>query len=218
VGEFIMNDEELITAVREQRTKVHSTTPLEQIVSRGRAVRARRCIPGLAAGLAVVAGAALAVTTLLPGSHQARHQPTAQLAVWTVTKQADGTVRVTIPVTIGELRNPAGLQSTLRADGVPASVTAVGHENPSCRRYPAGPTLLHKVISFTFEVPRHPLQGSQASMPNPQLVAVILIHTSALPRSTGVQIASNFAQLSPTAARETVNRPGLVYASSQCTG
>jgi hypothetical protein len=213
-----MNDNELITVVRDSFAGVRTTTPVEQIVSRGRAVRARRRIPGLAGPLAVVAGAALAVITLLPGSHQASRQPTVQLAVWTVTKQSDGTVRVTIPVTIGELRNQAGLQSTLRADGVPASVTPIGQENPSCRRYPAGPTLLHRVISFTFEVPRHPLPGSQAKMPNPQMVAVILIHPSALPRGTGVQFASTFAQLSPTAARETLQRPGLVYASPQCTG
>jgi hypothetical protein len=213
-----LNDNELTTAVRKSVADVHTTTPVEQILRRGRAVRARRRIPGLAGALAVVAVAPLAVITLLPGSHQASHQPTGQLMVWTVTKQADGTVRVTIPVTIGELRNPAGLQRTLRADGVPASVTPMGQQNPSCRRYPAGPRLLHRVISFTFEMPRHPLQGSQADMPNPQLVAVILIHPSALPRSTGVQFASTFVQLSPTAARETVKRPGLVYASSQCTG
>jgi hypothetical protein len=212
-----MNDNELITVVRESFTGVHTTTPVEQIVSGGRAVRARRRIPVLAGTLAVAAGAALAVITLLSGS-QASHQPPAQLAAWTVTKQADGTVRVTIPVTVGELRNPAGLQSTLRADGVPASITPIGQENPSCRRYPAGPALVHRVISFAFEVRRPPLQGSQANVPHPQLVAVMLIRPSALPRGAGVQFASTFVQLSPTAARETVKMPGLVYASSQCTG
>ena len=61
-------------------------------MSRGRAVRARRRIPRLAGALAVAAGTALAVTTLLPGSDQAAQQPSAQLAAWTVTKQTDGTV------------------------------------------------------------------------------------------------------------------------------
>jgi hypothetical protein len=213
-----MNDNELITLVRESFTGVHTTTPVEQIVSRGRAVRARRRIPGLAGVSAVVAGAALAVTTLLPGSHHASHQPPAQLAAWSVVKQADGTVRVTIPVTIGELRNPAALQSALRADGVPASVTSIGHQNPSCRQYPARRALVHRVISLTFEVPRPPVQGSQANMPHPQRVAVMLIHPSALPGGAGVQFASTFVQLSPTAARQTVKMPGLVYASPQCTG
>ena len=45
-GEPIMNDDEVITAVRELRGKVHSHTPLEQIISRGRAVRTRRRVPG----------------------------------------------------------------------------------------------------------------------------------------------------------------------------
>ena len=101
-----MNDDELITAVREQRNKVPMTTPVEQIISRGHAVRARRRIPGLAGVLAVVAAAAFAVIALLPASHPASHQPGAQLAAWTVVKQADGTVSVTIR----ELRDPAGLQ------------------------------------------------------------------------------------------------------------
>ena len=102
-----MNDNELIAVVREQRNKVHMTTPVEQIINRGYAVRARRRIPGLAGVLAVVAAAAFAVIALLPASHQ----PGVQLAAWTVVKQADGTVSVTIR----ELRDPAGLQSRLRA-------------------------------------------------------------------------------------------------------
>lgn len=65
-----MNDDDLITAVRDSFTDVHSATPVERIVSRSRAVRARRRIPGLAAALAVTAAAVLAVTALLP-AHQA---------------------------------------------------------------------------------------------------------------------------------------------------
>jgi hypothetical protein len=65
-----MNDDDLITAVRDSFTEVHSATPVERIVSRSRAVRARRRIPGLAAALAVTAAAVLAVTALLP-AHQA---------------------------------------------------------------------------------------------------------------------------------------------------
>ena len=62
-----MTDDDLITLVREQRGSVQMTTPVEQIIGRGRALRARRRIPGLAAGaLAVAAVAALAVTALLP--------------------------------------------------------------------------------------------------------------------------------------------------------
>ena len=138
-----MNDDELITAVREQRNKVPMTTPVEQIINRGHAVRARRRIPGLAGVLAVVAAAAFAVIALLPASHPASHQPGAKLAAWTVVKQADGTVSVTIR----ELRDPAGLQSRLRADGVPASVNFSGQRNLSCQRYTAGIALINRVFT-----------------------------------------------------------------------
>ena len=40
-----MNDYELITVLREQRGTVPMTVPVEQIISRGRAVRARRRVP-----------------------------------------------------------------------------------------------------------------------------------------------------------------------------
>ena len=50
-----MNDDEVITAVREQRDKVHSHTPVDQIISRGHTVRARRRIPGAVTALAVAA-------------------------------------------------------------------------------------------------------------------------------------------------------------------
>ena len=43
-----MNDDDVITAVREQRDKVHSRTPVEQIISRGGVVRTRRQVSGAA--------------------------------------------------------------------------------------------------------------------------------------------------------------------------
>jgi hypothetical protein len=105
-----MTDEELITMVREQRTSVPMTIPVEQIISRGDTVRARRRIPGIAGALAAAAAAAIAVAALLPAGHQANRQPPIQLAAWTVVKHADGTV----VVTVRQLRDPAGLQRTLR--------------------------------------------------------------------------------------------------------
>lgn len=186
-----MNDTELITAVREQRDKVLMTTPVEQIISRGRAVRARRRIPGLAGALAVVAAAASAVIMLLPAGHPAGHQPGVQLAAWTVVRQAGGTVSVTIR----ELRDPAGLQSTLRADGVPASVTFSGQKNFSCQRYTAGLALINSVFTVQYA----------GGFP------VMVIHPSALPSGTGLQINPP----DQPAVRVAI---GLVYASPQCTG
>jgi hypothetical protein len=63
-----MNDEDLITAVRDSFTDVRSATPVELIVSRSRTVRARRRVRALTAALAVAGAAAVAVTSLLPGS------------------------------------------------------------------------------------------------------------------------------------------------------
>ena len=186
-----MNDDELITTVRESFTGIHSMTPVEQIVSRSRAVRARRRIPGLAAALAVAAGAAVAVTALLPASHQGS-QPGVQLAAWTVVKQTDGTVSVTIR----ELRDPAGLQRRLREDGIPASVTFSGQLPRSCQRYPMDSALINRVFT------------SRPAGRSP----VMIIHPAALPHGAGVEI-------SPPAQRLMMNVAiGLVYASPQCTG
>jgi hypothetical protein len=186
-----MNDDELITAVKQQRDKVLMTIPVEQIISRGREVRARRRIPGVAAVLAAAAAAAVAVTALLPASHPASHQPGIQLAAWTVVRQADGTVSVTIR----QMRDPAGLQSTLRADGVPASVSFFGPRSSACVPYPASLALINSVFTVR----------QAGSFP------VMVIHPSALPSGTGVQI-------NPP-ARPAVNvAVGLVHASPQCTG
>ncbi|HEV2377885.1 MAG TPA: hypothetical protein VGS19_37695 [Streptosporangiaceae bacterium] len=186
-----MNDEELLTVVRQQRTKLPMTIPVEQIISRGRVIRARRRIPGLATVLAVVAVAVLAVTTLLPSSHPRSPRPGIQLAAWTVVKHANGTV----DVTIRELRNPAALQAKLRADGVPASVIFGNQPNP-CQSY-GHPELLSKVITPS-TAPGQP-QGH---------AIVMTIHPSALPGSAGVQIITNLSNVGFH----------LVTASQGCTG
>jgi hypothetical protein len=184
--------DDLITLVREQRGNVQMDIPVEQIVSRGRALRARRRLPGLAAGaLAVAAAAALAVTTLLPAGHQPGRPLPAQLAAWTVTRQADGT----ITVTVRQLRDPQGLQRRLRADGVPASVTFFGHEPRACQRYPRMSAVLMAEIF-----------GGQG----PPLV----IHPKALPHGAGIQLSPlHHPHGAPIALAA-----GLVRATPGCTG
>ena len=122
-----MNDDALLTAVRETFAGVRMDTPPEQIVRRGHAVRARRRLPRVAGAVAAVAGTAVAVTALLPASHQ----PGAHLAAWTVARQGDDAILVTIR----QLTDPVGLQRTLRADGVRATVTFDDQQNPACRNY-----------------------------------------------------------------------------------
>jgi hypothetical protein len=201
-----MNDDELITAVRETVVGAQMRVPADQIVSRSRAIRARRRMTGAAGLLAVVAGAAVAVTALVPSSHPAGHQDTARLAAWTVTKQADGS----IDVTVRQWRDPARLQATLRADGVPAVVTPP--PNPACRPYPAGRGLLGRVARFHTPALR------------PASRIVLVIHPSALPGGAGLSIAIAPAMHQPPPGMKRAPRAvppvpiGLVHASQHCTG
>ena len=128
-----VNDNEVLRAVSDSLSGIPMPGPpdVEAIMARGRARRRRRLIPGVTGALALAAGAALAMTTLLPSGFQPSHPARAQLAAWTVAKQGDGGIRITIR----ELRDPAGLQRTLRADGAPVSVTFIGQPNPACQPY-----------------------------------------------------------------------------------
>ncbi len=200
-----MNDDELITAVREPFTAVHSATPVEQIVSRSRAIRARRRIPALAGTLAVAAGTALAVTALLPSGHQPTRPARAQLAAWTVVKQADGGIRVTIH----ELRDPAGLQRTLRADGVPVSVTFTGQSNPACQPYG---------LSGSPSQHRHLLGSMVTALPGHGNLRVLVIHPSAFPAGAGLAIAAGHPGQSPRGGGVELTIGPPVKASPQCTG
>ena len=194
-----MNDDELITTVRESFTGVHSATPVDQIVQRSRAVRARRFFPGVAAAAAVAAGAALAVSMLTPASHQS----TAQLAAWTVARQADGTVSITIR----QFRDPAGLQRELRADGVPASVIFnprlpagapfrdLFHvKNNPCQAYSGGQGQLLKVVRVGVRTRSGNDPPSRSSIP--RLCPAALASSSSPPPTPATRIAARSASRS----------------------
>lgn len=175
-----MNDNELSTMVRESVTDVHSATPIAQIISRGRAVRARRRTPALAGAGAVLAGTALAVTTLVPSGHPgvegSRHPgnplANARLAAWTVAKQANGD----IDITIRQLRNPAGLQRTLRADGLPVNVSFAGQSmTGSCQFYP----MSNNVLTAVAKTPSASRIGGGT---------LFVINPSALPAGAGLDM------------------------------
>jgi hypothetical protein len=230
-----MNDDELITAVRDSFTGVRSATPAERIISRSRAVRAQRRIPVVTAAT-VGAAAAVAVAVTLPASHAAASHPAAsrpasspgaQLAAWTVTRHADGTIQIRF---FGELRDPAALQATLRADGVPASVTYIGQQNPACQPFPdsGGPP------PSQFRSLGKPFLGPLSKVVPPfvnknlknQQDAVMVINPSALPPGAGLQIAV-MRGIPPGPAGpwpyqkgsgHPVTEVGLVKTSPQCTG
>ncbi len=203
--ELIMNDDELITAVKESVTGVHMDIPAGQIVSRSRAIPARRRIPALAGALAVAAGTAVAVPMLLPSGHRPSHPARAQLAAWTVVKQADGGFRVTIH----QLRDPAKLQRKLRADGIPVSVTFIGQSNPACQPYSfSGSSSQH----------RHLLDSMGTTLPGHGNPRVLVIHSSAFPAGAGLAIAAGHPGQSPRGQGVDLTIDPPVKASPQCTG
>jgi hypothetical protein len=231
-----MSDPDVLSAARDSLSAMPVASPpdVAAIMARGRARRhRRRLIPGVTGTLAVAAGAVLAVTTLAPASPRATAQAgrrpatTTHLAAWTVTKLADGNVSVTIR----ELTDPAGLQGTLRADGVPASVTLRNQQNPACRPYPGGtipsppqppPSLLRQVFPKPYGdlPPARPSRGwSAAPGPGspppaaspPAGQTVIVIAPSALPGNAGVQIEA-------THGARWIGPVQVVYASPRCTG
>ena len=187
----MMNDDTLLTAVRETFAGVRMDTPPEQIVRRGHAVRARRRLPRVAAAVAAMAGTAVAVTALLPASHQ----PGAHLTAWTVARQGDDAILVTIR----QLTDPAGLQRTLRVDGVRATVTFDDQQNPVCRNY---------------SKPSAALTNSVIGMPLGYHEPTLVIHPSALPADAGVQIAAGRLEHPKQGGLEF----GLAQASPECTG
>jgi hypothetical protein len=113
-----MNDSELLTAVREALPGIRLETTLKDTVRRGRTLRTRRRARGAAAiaGAAALAGF-VAVATVGAGATQPTSGKTT-LDAWSVTRGPGDTVTVTLR----QLYGPAGLQRTLRADGIPARV------------------------------------------------------------------------------------------------
>lgn len=195
-----------LTTARDSLTGVHMTTPLDTIVWHGRARRRRHRLTGLAGAAVVAVGAVLAVTALLAASHPASHQPRVQLAAWAVTRQAGGIIQVTLR----ELRDPAGLQAALRADGVPASVSFGNGQQTACRPYPGG----------GFTTSANPALINTVFPPSSGPGTAVAIRPSALPSGTGVLLA--FLQRSqpgvPPGVPVIAIEAAVVQASQQCTG
>ena len=201
-----MNDDELSSMVYESVADIHSSTPVDQIISRGHAVRTwRRRVPAAAGALVVAGGAALGVTAFAPSAHPAptaagkaaSHPAVVRLAAWTVVKQANGDINITIR----QLQHPAKLQATLRADGLPAHVSFSGNSDRVCRPYtPLSPNLAMGIYRFF---------DSNGSY-------VLTIDPSVLPSGVGVSISGDDQRL-PSGSFVPV-AIAAVHASRQCTG
>jgi hypothetical protein len=127
-----VNDADVITAVKASYAEIRMDVPLDAVVCRGRRLRAHRRLPGLAGAAGTVAALTLAVAALVPGSGRATapggSTGTGRLAAWTVVSQQDGGVRVALRG--AQIRDVAGLQDRLRADGIPARVARIGYLRP----------------------------------------------------------------------------------------
>ena len=207
-------DGELLTAVKESFAGARLNTPLDATIRRGRVLRARRRAAGLAGAAVIAGGAALAVAGLLPGGGAARPAtpaatgtPPAQarLAAWTVTRGPGHTVTILIR----QLRDPAGMQRTLRADGVPAAVAFQGgilSDTPplpkECRNLPmsaeANARLQGRILGQSF-------------MREVQNGIALVIHTDEIPKGIGLNLT---VQSSGNGWGWSL---GLVRASPECT-
>jgi len=176
--------------------------PAADLIRRADRRRRRRAVRGSVAGLSV-AGAIAAGVIIATGPRTAGHQVaasqvngpriSAHLTAWTVSRQSDGDVTVTFH----QLLDPAGVQSTLRADGIPATVTFSIPTNPACLPYTgkdAG-TVLRRIATV-----------HDQSAPDFSLV----IHPAALPSGAGVALGAD-----PGTGGLLV---GLVATSPRCTG
>jgi hypothetical protein len=201
-----MTDDDVLAAVRDCLTTARDraagaqmTRPARTIIAR---VRRRRLRQGLSAAAAAVVIAAVAAPALLPGS---RGASPARLAAWTVTTRPGGQVAVTIR----ELRDPAGLQRQLRADGVPATVRFTGQAARPCLYYRLPPKQSFRLLARIFP---------QASNTSGHIA--FTINATAIPARIGLWIT-----LSPPATRGTHDGRRsidfaatwtLVYASGRC--
>jgi hypothetical protein len=146
-----MDDNDLLAAVREDFTGVRMDTPTETILADGASLRRRRH-RRLAYGSGVTALAAVAAisgVTLTSGAASTSGTHDAQLTAWTVQKEQNGT----IDVTIRDLQNLAGLEQKLKADGAPAEVISDKHYPAACVDYKAMKEDMASVIMNGPKVP-----------------------------------------------------------------
>ncbi len=220
-----MNDTSVSAAVRSRLAEVDESlsdvrmgTPVADILDRARRRRARRRFAALAVAAGTGGSAALAAALLASGGAARSSADPAQLTAWTVSSQPNGE----ITVTIRELNDPAGLQRELRADGVPASVSFSGNQNPACQSYPASQALLAQVYPVPYgQLPSQPTtwrQWSRTGATPPRPIIYAVIRPSALPSGTGVQITSYYSSGLHQQWIQVSSSLGIVYAGTGCTG
>jgi hypothetical protein len=197
-----MNDDQLLTAVRDAFAGVRLDVSAAETMRRGRTLRARRRLAFRAAGTAVLAGvtAAVAITSgvghaPIPSMTEQKIVPApavtgtrdsgGTLDAWTVTARPDGVV----DVTVRQLTNAAGLQHSLRAAGVPARVAFRAGLPSSSPALPAGCTSVNMSDQANANLQAKILSMSAAGL---EEGIALTIHTHAIPKGVGVYLAVGY--------------------------
>ena len=197
-----MNDDELMTLVRDQRAAMPMATPVAEIIGRGHALRRSRRMPTVAGALAGAGVAAAAAVALIPAGHRVP-QSTAKLAAYTVTRQADGTVTLTLR----QVSHPSGVAAALHGADIPAYV-AFADPAPATCAADTSVTAAQQQAIYQFQ------QGDGA--------AVITIDPSAIPSGDGLfffDVPAGPVSASLPGAVEVGGRTvhiGVVHGSQQC--
>jgi hypothetical protein len=204
-----MNDDQLMTAVRDLFSEVHLDVPVEQTVWRGRRLRGRGRVYRAAAVTAAAVIAGVTAAAVAPAA--APRSGGTTLDAWTVTKGSDGIVSVTIR----QLLDVAGLQRTLRVDGVPARV-AFQPGLPSSD--PPMPPGCRKVVMS--DVANSDLQekifgGPHAAMPAFAHGILVTIAVRQIPPGVGIYLAVQAGSNEHTHFGWSTN---LVQRTAACTG
>jgi hypothetical protein len=164
------------------------------------------------AAAAVIAGGAVLAAAALAGGRAGRpassgtHEPPAALTAWSVVKGPNQTVTILIR----QLRDPAGMQRTLRADGVPAVVAFQGgmlSDTPPLPRGCQNPPMSDEANAKL----QSKILGPAAGMNVIDKVA-LTIHTAEIPKGIGLNLT---VQASATSWGWSL---GLVLATQACTG
>ncbi len=169
--------------------------------------------PSALIGVAAAAVAAAVALALVPGSPAGHRggQGGVTLAAWSVVKERHGLIKVTIR----QLRDPAGLEQTLRADGVPANVRFVHRffQPSNSNDVPKGclpPHLSSRAMAKVDEklIPNVTVPEADAA----------IIRPSALPHGIGLYLKAWAANPGTHSAASLSMEINLVQATPQCTG
>ena len=179
-----MTDDEVLDAVKQTLSNVQMDRPIEAIEQRGQARRRNRGLLGVVAGggLAAVVALAVALPMAANGSGQdpagtdpaaagstagstAVSAPAMEPVAFTVTRQADGSVELTL--NYKQVLNPDALQKALAEAGIAAVVKADVLCTPKGKELPETKEVLRvkHVVEPDGSASRYDLVISPAKMP-----------------------------------------------------